>query len=132
MAQNGTQINRFWINRSVKRKNNVFTIQTANLLEKERHNISEEDVRNYFDTVLVQLKKISSLFVCNADETRIGFAKKCLSPQVILVKQTRLRTVIVSKGRNDSQLTMLTAISAFGDSIPPTFISKNKTFRKGL
>jgi hypothetical protein len=35
MAQNGTQINRFWINRFVKRNNNVITIQTANRLEKE-------------------------------------------------------------------------------------------------
>jgi hypothetical protein len=34
MAQNGTQINRFWINRFVKRNNNVLTIQAANPLEK--------------------------------------------------------------------------------------------------
>jgi hypothetical protein len=41
MAQNGTQINRFWINCFVKPSNNIPTIQTANLLEKERRNVSE-------------------------------------------------------------------------------------------
>jgi hypothetical protein len=43
-------------------------------------------------------------------------------------KQTRLRIVTIHKERDDSQLTMLTAISAFGDSTPPIFIFKNKTF----
>jgi membrane carboxypeptidase/penicillin-binding protein len=61
MAQNGTQINWFWINRFVKRNGNVFTIQTANLLEKERHNVSEEDLRNYFDTMSIQFKTVPSL-----------------------------------------------------------------------
>jgi hypothetical protein len=32
--------------------------------------------------------------------------------------------------RDDSQLTFLTAISAFGDSTSPFFVSKNKTFEK--
>jgi hypothetical protein len=122
MAQIGTQINRFWISRFVKRNNNVLTIQTANLLEKERHNISKKDLRNYFDTVSIQLEKFPSLFVWNADETRIGIPKKCTSPQVIVAKQTRPRTVTVPKERDDSQLTMLTAISALGHSTPPKLL----------
>jgi 4-hydroxybenzoate polyprenyltransferase len=128
LAQNGTQINRFWINRLVKRNNNVIAIQTANLLRKERHNVSEEDLCNYFDTVSIQLEKVPSLFVWNADETRVGIPKKCASPQVIVAKQTRPRTVRVPKERDDNQLTTLTAISAFGDSNPPMFISKSKIF----
>jgi hypothetical protein len=112
MAQNGTQTNRFWTNRFVKRNNNVLLIQTANLLEKERHNVSEEDLRNYFATVSIQLEKVPSLFVWNADETRVGIPKKCASPQVIVAKQTWPRTVTVPKERDDSQLTMLTANSA--------------------
>jgi hypothetical protein len=74
MTQNGTQINQFWINRLVKRNNNVITIQTANLLEK-RHNLSEGDLRDYFDTVSIQLKKVPPLFVWNADGTRVGIPK---------------------------------------------------------
>jgi hypothetical protein len=54
MAQNGTQINRFWINRFVKRNNNVLTTQTTNLLEQEGHNVSEEDLPNYFAIVSIQ------------------------------------------------------------------------------
>jgi hypothetical protein len=34
----------------------------------------------------------------------------------------------VADERDDSQLTLLTAISAFGDSIPPMFITNDKTF----
>jgi hypothetical protein len=39
---------------------------------------------------------------------------------------------MVPENRNDTQLTLLTAISAFGDSIRPLFISKLKTFGKAL
>jgi hypothetical protein len=98
-------------------------------LEKERHNVSEEDLRNYFDTVSIQLERVPSFFVWDAHETRVGISKKFASPQVIVAQQTRARTVTVPKERYDSQLTMLTAISTFGDSTPPMFISKNKTFR---
>jgi hypothetical protein len=97
MARNGTQINRFWINGFVKRNNNVLTTQTANLLEKERHDISEEDPSNYFDIMSIQLEKVSSLFVRNADESRIGIPKMYASPQVIVAKHTRPRTVTVPK-----------------------------------
>jgi hypothetical protein len=45
-----------------------------------------------------------------------------------VAKRTRPRSVTVPKEGDDSQLTMLTAISAFGDSTPLIFISKNKTF----
>jgi hypothetical protein len=45
-----------------------------------------------------------------------------------VAKKARPRTVTVPKERDGSQLTMLVAISAFGDSTPPMFISKNKTF----
>jgi hypothetical protein len=121
-------MNRFWINRFVKRNNNVLTIRPLNLLEKERHNVSEEDLRNYVDTMSIRFEKIPSLFVWNADETRVGTSKKCASPQVIVAKQTQPRTVTVAKGCDDSQLTIRTAISAFADSPPSMFMSKNKTF----
>jgi hypothetical protein len=78
--------------------------------------------------VSIQFKKIPSFFVWNAHETRVSIPKKCASPQVIVAKQTRPRTVTVPKERDDSQLTMLTAFSAFRDSTPPMPISKNKTF----
>jgi hypothetical protein len=100
----------------------------VNLLEKERRTASEEDLRNYLDTVSIQLETVPSLFIWNADETRVDIPKECASPQVIVAKQTRPRTITVPKKRDDSSLAMLTAISALGDSTPPTFISKNKTF----
>jgi hypothetical protein len=39
---------------------------------------------------------------------------------------------MVPEDRNDTQLTPLTVISAFGDSTCPLFISKLKTFEKAL
>jgi hypothetical protein len=45
-----------------------------------------------------------------------------------VAQQTRPKNVTVPKERDDSQLTMLTPISAFGDSTPLMLISKNKTF----
>jgi hypothetical protein len=37
-------------------------------------------------------------------------------------------TVTIAGEHDDSETTLLTGISEFGDSIPPLFISKNKTF----
>jgi hypothetical protein len=45
-----------------------------------------------------------------------------------VVKGTQPGSVTVVDERDDGQLTLLAAISAFGDSIPPVFITNNKTF----
>jgi hypothetical protein len=78
------------------------------------------------------LKKVPSLFVWNADETRIGSPKEQHTPLVIVFKDTRPGTTTVPAARDDAQLTLLTAISAFGDSIHPLLISKNQTFEKSI
>jgi hypothetical protein len=105
-------------------------MQTERLLEKERHEVSEQDIKSYFDAIVLHLQTIPSLFIWNADETRVGTPKKGSPPEVIVAKDTEPRSVTVANERDDSQLTLSTAISAFGDSILPMFITNNKTFNK--
>jgi hypothetical protein len=51
-------------------------------------------------------------------------------PEVIVATQTPPETVTVAQEPDDTQLTMLIAIFAFGDSIAPMFITNNKTFEQ--
>jgi hypothetical protein len=97
-------------------------------LEKERHERSEDDLNRYFDAVTIHIQSVSSLFLWTAHETRVGISKKHVIPEVIVTEQTLLGTVTIAEEHNDSQMTLLTGISAFGYSIPPLFISKNKIF----
>jgi hypothetical protein len=53
-------------------------------------------------------------------------------PRVIGAANTKPGSVTVPEERDDAQLTLLTVISAFGDSTCPLFISKLKTFEKAL
>jgi hypothetical protein len=68
------------------------------------------------------------MFAWNADERRFKAAKKWQASDIIASSQTGPEPVTVPEIRDDSQLT----ISAFGGSIPPFFVSKNKTFEKDL
>jgi hypothetical protein len=77
-------------------------------------------LKRYFETFDSHLKKVPSLFVWNADETRIGSPKKQHTPLVIVSKDTRPETTTVPAARDDAQLTLLTA---FGDSIPPRILA---------
>jgi rhamnose utilization protein RhaD (predicted bifunctional aldolase and dehydrogenase) len=64
------------------------------------------------------------------DETRAGCPKKIVSPEVTVATNTKLGAVTVPEAPDDTQLSLLTAISAFGDSTYPSFISKFKAFEK--
>jgi hypothetical protein len=130
LNENGVQVDRFGVWRFVDRNSEVFTFQQAISLEKDRHDVSSDDLKRYFEAMMVHLRTVPSIFVWNADETRVGAAKKQTRPEVIVDARTQAGTVTIAQERDDSQLTMLTAISAFGDSLPPMFITKNKTFEE--
>jgi hypothetical protein len=59
----------------------------------------------------------------------VGISKRHVAPDVIVAKQTPPGTVTIAEEHDDSQMTLLTGISAFGDSNPPLFISKNKLLK---
>jgi hypothetical protein len=104
--------------------------QKARVVEKDRHDVSPDGVRSYFDTVAGQLKAIASPFLWNVDETRVRCPKRIAQPEAIVAINTKPGFVTVPEERDDSQLTLLMAISAFGDSMCALFISKLKTFEK--
>jgi hypothetical protein len=104
----------------------------ARILEKDRHDVSPDEVRSYFGTVAGQFKAIPSPFVRNLDETRVGCLKRIAPPEVIVAINTKPGSVTVPEERDDAQLTRVTVIPAFGDSTCPLFICKLKTFEKAL
>jgi hypothetical protein len=79
-----------------------------------------------------QLKAIPSPFVWNLDKSKVGCPKRTGQPEVIVVTNTKPGSVMIPEERDEAQLTLLTAISAFGDSTCPLSISKLKTFEKVL
>jgi hypothetical protein len=60
---------RFWVRRFLGRNQAVFSFQKERFLGKERHEVSEEDSKRYFEALTTHLQKFPSLFVWNADET---------------------------------------------------------------
>jgi hypothetical protein len=66
------------------------------------------------------------------DETRVGCPKKIAPPEVIVTTNTKLGSVTLREARNDMQLILLTALSAFGDSTYTLFISRFKIFENAL
>jgi hypothetical protein len=93
--------------------------------EKEQNEVSADDLECYFETVVVHLKGVLSLFMWNADDTRTGSPKKRHPPHIIIAKDIPPGMTPVAAVGDDAQLTLFTAISAFGDSIPPLISAKN-------
>jgi hypothetical protein len=107
-------------------------LRTANVLDKDRHDVSPDDIKQYSETPSVPIRSIPPAFVWNADETRVGCPKKTFPPEVVVAIDIKPGSVTIPEVRNDAQLTLLTAIFAFRDSTRPLFISKLKTFEKML
>jgi CYTH domain-containing protein len=108
----------------------MLAVQRAKHLEKDRHDVSADDIRVYFESISAQPTSIPSAFFWNVDGTRVGSAKHMPLPDVIVASETKAGSVTIPEIRDDAQLTLLTAISAFRDSTYSYFISKNKTFEK--
>jgi hypothetical protein len=126
LPEAGKQVDRFCVHRFIERDKDKLAVHGAVLMKKERHEVSTDDLGCYIETVDVHLKDIPLLFVWNADETRIESWTKQRPSQVIVAKDTPLGTTTVAAVREDVQLTILTLISAFGDSVPPLIVSKNQ------
>jgi hypothetical protein len=110
----------------------MLAVQRAQYLEKDGYDVSAGDIRAYFEDISVQLPSVPSAFFWNVDETRVGSTKHMSPPDMIVASGTKPGSVTIPEIRDDAQFTLLAAISAFGDSIYPYFISKNKKFEKQL
>jgi hypothetical protein len=104
LGEQGMQVDRSWMTRFVEHNESKLALQETVSIEKERHEISVDDLKRYFPTVDSSLKKVPSLFVWNGNETRIGSPKKQHIPLVIVSKDTRPGTTTVPAARDDAQL----------------------------
>jgi hypothetical protein len=123
-------VNRFWVQRFVRRHSEKFAIERAKDLEKERHEVSAKDPKTYFVSITAHLTSVPSKWFWNADEICVDPAKHISPPDVIVASETKQGSVTVPEIRDDAQLTLITATSAFGHSTYPYLISKSKTFKK--
>jgi hypothetical protein len=112
LGEKSVVTDRFWVYRFVSRHGQMLAVQRVKYLEKDRHDVSADDIRVYFESISAQLTSIPSAFFCNADETGVGPAKDMSPPDVIVASGTKSGSVIIAEIRDDAQLTLLMAISA--------------------
>jgi hypothetical protein len=70
--------------------------------------------------------------VWNAGETRVERPKQTYPPEVSVAINKKTGSITIPEARDDAQSTLLTGLSASGDSTYAGFISKLKTFEKTL
>jgi hypothetical protein len=76
LAVQDVNVDRLWVKNFVMRHKEQLCFQKARVLENDRHDVSPDEVRGYFDTVAGQLKAIPSPFVWDMDETMVGYRKR--------------------------------------------------------
>jgi transposase len=123
-------VDRSWVHRFLERNEKELAVQKARFIEKARYEVTPEDIKAYFEIVKEHCRSVPSLFVWNVGETRVRSPKRSPPPVVIVSRNTKPGTTLLPEERDDVQLTLFCAISAFGDSTYPMFISRNKTFEK--
>jgi hypothetical protein len=128
MWEFGLPVDRFWGNRFIGRSVPALSLRQAIILEEDRHNLITNDVKRYFDRVQDHQRAIPLMLIWSAGETRLGSLRKQQVPVLITSASIGLALSTVPEARDHPQHTLLTAISAFRDSIPSLFLSKNKIF----
>jgi hypothetical protein len=98
----GKQVDRLWVSRFVKRNNNESVVYKTVLVQKERREMSADDLEHYFETVGLHLKDVPSLFAWNADETRSGSPKRQRPSHVIVAKNIPPETTAVASVHDDA------------------------------
>jgi hypothetical protein len=126
----GHSIDRYWVYRFLERHKTELTQMKPMALEPERHFVDSGEVTEYFRVLKESIEGVPSLFIWNVDETRVAGPKKGTVPMVIVSAKTNRNLLTISQPKDNTQLTMVAAISAFGDSTPPLFISKNVSMRR--
>jgi hypothetical protein len=128
----GVAVDRFWVRSFLPRQRERLCVQKTTMPEKDRQNVSPDDIKRCFETLARQVKSIPSVFLWRADEMRVGCPKKAFPAEAIVAANIKPGYIMIPEVHDDAQLTLLTAISAFGDSTYPFFILKLKTFEKTL
>jgi hypothetical protein len=101
LAVQDVNVDRFWVRTFIMQHKEQLCFQKARILEKDRHHVSPDEVRSYFDTVAGQFKAIPSPFVWNVSETKVGCPKRMAQPEVIVAANTKPGSVTVPEERDD-------------------------------
>jgi hypothetical protein len=128
--ESGARVDTFWANRFMGRDVATLPVHQATFLEGDRHKAVVDGIKRYFDCAKSRLRTVPSMAAWNADQTRFGPTKKRQVPILIISASTRSEIITPRENRDHPQLTLLTAISALGDSISGLFLSKTETFEK--
>jgi hypothetical protein len=75
LTAEGIAIGRFWVRNFVQRQRQRLCLQTARGLEKDQHDVLPDDIKQYFQTLSVQIRSIPAAFMWNADEMRVRCTK---------------------------------------------------------
>jgi hypothetical protein len=63
MWEAGKQVDRLWVYQFAERNKDKIAVHETVLMEKERHEVSMDDLEGYFETVNMHLKDAPPLFV---------------------------------------------------------------------
>jgi hypothetical protein len=132
MSDNGQQVDRYSVNRFVERTAETLAMRQSTFLDADRHDATPDHIKRHFRKFEPHVRDTPSMRVWNADETRVGAPKKEQAPHIIVSAANGPGPITVPQIRDHAQLTLLTAICAFGGATPPLFISKNKSFERKL
>jgi hypothetical protein len=89
LAVQDVNVDRFWVRNRVMRHKEQLYFQKARVLEKDRHDVSPDEVRRISRQWLVNSKR-SHRHLC---ETRVGCPKRIGQPEVIVATNTKPRSV---------------------------------------
>jgi hypothetical protein len=73
----------------------MLAVQRTKYLEKDRHDVSADNIRVYFEGISAQFTSIPSSFFWNADETRMGSAKHMSPPYGVVPSGTKPGSVTI-------------------------------------
>jgi hypothetical protein len=100
LAVQNVNVDRLSVRNFVMRHKEQLCFQKAWVLKKDRHYVSPDMVRAYFNIVAGQLKAIPSPFMWDVDETRVECPKRIAQPEVIVGTNTKPGFITVSEERD--------------------------------
>jgi hypothetical protein len=78
LSAQGATVERFSVRKNWQRQNGRLRLQTAKILEKDRRDVSRDDIKEYFETLSNQIRSIASAFIWNTDEASVSSRRKRL------------------------------------------------------
>ncbi|OHT00012.1 hypothetical protein TRFO_33435 [Tritrichomonas foetus] len=118
--------------RHVIRNNGHFKIVTGIPLEKERTEVSNEEIDKFFEITEKEIVDIPASFLFNADETGIQPFLDIRDVTCIVPIEYPKEQVYVPVDRKIKRTTMLSCVCGDGESLKPLLVLQRKTIEREL